>query len=76
MHIIDEFTIMNIHSKNEDYDNTSYLYYRGIDIGVILEGLYLAAQYKFNNKFILFLTEDCPFEEGLFIYLLDQTFNV
>ncbi len=76
MHPIDEFTIKNIHGKDPDYDNTSNLYYQGRGTGVILEGLYLAAQYKFNNKYILFLTEDCPFEEGLFIYLVDQALNI
>jgi hypothetical protein len=76
MNVIDEFTIRNIHGKNEDYDNTSNLYYRGSDTGKILEGLYLAAQYKYNDKYVLFLTEDCPFEEGLFIYLLDHALTV
>lgn len=72
MHAIGEFTIKIIHGKDPDYDNTSNLYYQGRDTGIILEGLYLEAQYNFgNDKYILFLTEDCPFEEGLFIYLID-----
>lgn len=76
MHEVGEFTIVNIHGKNEDYDYTSHLYHQGNKTGLILEGLYLEAQYRFDYKYILFLTEDCPYEEGLFIYLLDQSFSV
>ena len=42
----------------------------------ILLGISLEAQFKFNNKYLLFLTEDYHFEEYLSIYLLDQSFNV
>lgn len=76
MHVIDEFTINKIHRKREEVEIESYLNHQGRNTGVILLGVSLEAQFKFKDKYILFLTEDCPFEECLFIYLLDQTFNV
>lgn len=76
MQVIDEFTIKNIHGENEDYDYTSTLYYQGRDTGLILSGLYLHAQFKSDNKYILFLTEDCPFEEGLYIYFIGPSFKI
>ncbi len=73
---INDFTINKIHRKREDAEIESCLYHRGRNTGVILLGVSLEAQFKFKDKFILFLTEDCPFEECLFIYLLDQDFTL
>jgi hypothetical protein len=36
-----------------------------------LSGVYLEAQFAVGNDFILFITDDCPFEERLSIYYLD-----
>lgn len=76
MNIIDEFTINKIHRRREEVEIESCLNHQGRNTGVILLGVSLEAQFKFKDKYILFLTEDCPFEECLFIYLLDQDFNV
>ena len=76
MQSINDFTIENIHGKNKDYDYTSTLYYQGRDTGLTLAGLYLHAQFKSDNKYILFLTEKCSFEEGLYIYFIEPYFKI
>ena len=76
MNIIDEFTINKIHRRREEVEIESCLNHQGRNTGVILLGVSLEAQFHFKDKYILFLTEDCPFEECLFIYLLDQDLNV
>jgi hypothetical protein len=39
--------------------------------GIVVQGSRLEAQYEVSGRFLLMLTEDCPYEEGLHIYLLD-----
>ena len=43
---------------------------------VELIGVYLEAQYIVNDNYLLFITMDCPFEESLFIYLLDNQLKI
>jgi hypothetical protein len=76
MHVIDEFSIKKICKARQEVEIKSRLYHQGRETDFILLGISLEAQFKFNNKYLLFLTEDCPFEEYLSIYLLDQSFNV
>ncbi len=41
-----------------------------------LSGCVLEALFNLNNQHLLFTTDDCPFEEGLHIYLLDNSLKV
>ena len=43
--------------------------------GVVLPGVTLEAQYRFGDRYLLFTTENVPYEEALHILLLDQGFR-
>ncbi len=70
MQEIDIFSIVRHTSKD---DSRSRLLYKGLDSGLLLDGLLLEAQYECSAGYLLMLTEDCPFEEALHIYLLDRS---
>lgn len=40
---------------------------------VTLEGAYLEAQYRYGINYLIFTSNDCPFEERLSIYYLDES---
>jgi hypothetical protein len=48
----------------------------GSATGLILNGVDLDRQYQVERQFLLFLTDDCPFEEGLHIYLLSPFLRI
>lgn len=50
---------------------TSHLYLHGHKTAEVLKGAYLEACIQIGSRYLAFLTHDCPFEEGLSIYLLD-----
>jgi hypothetical protein len=49
----------------------SELLWQGRRIGVMVDGVRLEKQFEVGLRYLVFLTEDCPYEEGLHIYLLD-----
>jgi len=58
-------------------DTNSSLFYKGENCHCTLSGLDLEKQFQIDDKYhLLFLTYDCPFEERLNIYLLDNTFKI
>ncbi|MCS6884939.1 MAG: hypothetical protein RMM17_00645 [Acidobacteriota bacterium] len=56
---------------NKPDTTSSEIIYRGQPTGLILEGLILEQQFACKNGYLLLLTDDCPFEEGLHIHLLN-----
>ncbi len=77
MYVIEEFSIQKFRQIKHPEENwSSRLFHKGFDTGVVLKGLILEAQFVCGHHYLLFLTHDCPFEETLSIYLLDQSFNV
>jgi hypothetical protein len=50
----------------------SDLRWRAHPVGVRVDGIPLEAQWRVGSGYLLFLTDDSPFEEGLHIYLLDD----
>jgi len=50
----------------------STLLWRGQPTAVTLDGVTLEHQLQLDGRYLLFLTEDSPYEEGLHIYLLDS----
>ena len=50
----------------------SELLWEGQPTSVRVDGVTLDAQMEVEDGYLLFLTEDSPFEEGLHIYLLDR----
>lgn len=49
----------------------STLLWRGTPVGLVVDGLELEQQFCLETGYLLLLTENCPYEEGLHIYLLD-----
>lgn len=52
------------------------LLFQNKETGTIVDGVVLEKQFAVQGGYLLFLTENCPYEEGLHIYLLDQEFQV
>ena len=50
----------------------SQLLWRGEPTTVRVDGVTLEQQLQLGDRYLLFLTEDSPYEEGLHIYLLDR----
>lgn len=48
----------------------------GVALPRWLDGLQLEAQFDNEGETLLWMTEDCPYEEGLHIYLMDATGTV
>jgi hypothetical protein len=57
--------------SGEDSFSHAQLIKLGHPTGVAVRGIRLEAQYEVSGRFLLMLTEDCPYEESLHIYLLD-----
>ena len=49
----------------------SALLWRGDPVRLVVDGLELEQQFGLETGYLLLLTENCPYEEGLHIYLLD-----
>jgi hypothetical protein len=48
----------------------------GSATGLIVDGIDLNRQYQVEAGFLLFITENCPFEEGLHIYLISPELKI
>lgn len=46
------------------------------ETGIAIDGVVLEKQFSVEEKYLLFLTEGCPYEEGLHIYLLNHEFQI
>lgn len=71
----DEFKIKNI-IKNPDETPGLQLENTGLNRSIEVSGKILEAQYSVDDHFLLFTTEDCPFEEALHIYYLSPQLDV
>ena len=65
---IDGFSVVRV----EGGAPQSELLWDGQPTSVRVDGVTLDAQVEVDEGYLLFLTEDSPFEEGLHIYLLDR----
>jgi hypothetical protein len=59
------------HEENDEESPISEIHLRGASTGKRILGAWLEAAVKWNDKYILFMTNDSPFEESLCIHLLD-----
>ncbi|MDH5547449.1 MAG: hypothetical protein OEZ43_17855 [Gammaproteobacteria bacterium] len=58
-------------------DTDSELQYKKLPCGLLIPGLLLEKQYQLSDQYYLLITsDDCPYEEGLHLILLDQQFNI
>jgi hypothetical protein len=69
---IDEFSVAPAAGAVPQSD----LLWRGEPTGLRVDGISLERQWDVGGGYLLFLTEDSPYEEGLHIYLLDQARRV
>lgn len=74
-HKIHEVNFFSLKSKENDLPRAELLF-QNQETGIVIDGVALEKQFSFEEKFLLFLTEDCPYEEGLHIYLLDQELQI
>ena len=44
----------------------------GEPVGTVLDGAVLEAQYEIGGAFLLLVSDDCPYEETLHAYLIDE----
>ncbi|MBI4903113.1 MAG: hypothetical protein HY820_05720 [Acidobacteria bacterium] len=71
---INAFTLGEV-ERGDSKAPRALLIHQGSPIGLTLEGATLEAQFAFGDEFLLLLTDDCPYEESLHIYLLDRDFH-
>ena len=72
MEEIKDFSIVDL----EEEFPRSELVWKGTLPGLIVDGVWLEKQYKVTPGYLLLLTDDCPFEERLSIYLLSEDMRV
>ena len=65
-----------IAANSEDELPRSKLYIDNSDTGLILTGAVLEAAVKFRDHYLVFLTNDIPFEESLNIYYIDNNLTI
>jgi hypothetical protein len=53
----------------------SQLVFDGEPVATMVEGRLLEAQFEFGSVHVLILSDDCPYEEILHVYLLDDDLN-
>lgn len=69
MRSIDLFTLADSHRKK---DKKMLVSKQGTPLSVDVDGLMIEAQFELEDgRFLVWLTEDCPYDEMLYIYLID-----
>jgi hypothetical protein len=76
MRLTDELTIKLMEGLPGDAVPVSEIFIHGTPTGKKVSGALLAAAVQWQDKYLLFTTDDCPFEEFLGIRLLDSQFNL
>ena len=74
MGYINKFSLINKQPIEKYYK--SKLIYDHNDINLTVDGMVLDAQIEIQNIYVLFLTCDCPFEEFLYIHIIDKKLNL
>lgn len=68
MRSIDLFTLADSHRKK---DKKMLISKKGKPLSIDVDGILIEAQFVLNDgRFLVWLTEDCPFDETLYIYLI------
>lgn len=71
----DDFSLEPFWAAREDDRSKASVGFRGNEVGLTLNGCFLNAQYQIGPQFLLLTTAGTPYEESLFIYLLDSGFK-
>ena len=77
MRIASELTTRLVHDGvNKGEAPASEVLVNGVSTGNLVSGALLEAAVQWENRYLLFMTDDVPFEEMLTIHLLDAQMNV
>jgi len=72
----EELDVLAKGNQADDEIPTAEIIYRGEPTGCRVSGAVLEASVQIDDHFILFLTDDVPYEEMLNIYFLNDQFSV
>lgn len=72
MNLIDKFSLQEHDGEYEDRPLKSLLHYCGEALGMKVPGYVIDKQFELANYFLLFISWDCPFEEGCEIVALNK----
>ncbi len=76
MRVAPELTISRIDDRSADDVPVSEVYVSGQATGKCIPGADLEAAIEHDGRYLLFVTDDCPFEDMLRILLLDAACNI
>ncbi|MEE9412696.1 MAG: hypothetical protein V3V22_06545 [Methylococcales bacterium] len=68
----DVFEVKAVHNLPEEIPSIDLLF-MPLKKQITLTGAVLEAQYSVDENYLVFITENCPFEESLLISLIDAT---
>ncbi len=71
-----KFTIKLVSESTETDSPKSQFFINGTAINSIIEGVVCEACIKFKTFYLVFTTNDCPYEESLNIFFLDQNSSI
>ena len=71
-----EIQIKLLKEVSENADPRCEIVAKGVATGSVVPGAYLEAAVQWGECHLLFLTNDCPFEETLNIYLFDKQWRL
>lgn len=66
----DDVNLKVVSEATETQSPRSEITVKGTELKVIVNGVDLEACIKYDERYLVFTTDDCPFEESLNIYLL------
>ena len=75
MKAITDFSVLPLGKEGHETCRSD-LYWLGEKVRTAVQGIQVEAQYSFDQGYLLFLSEACPYEEKLSIYLLDFDFGI
>lgn len=69
---LDNLTLKVINADKDNEEPRSEILQNAIPTGKYVAGAILVATIQWGSLYLLFVTDDCPFEEALNIHLLDE----
>ena len=72
MYLIDKFSLQEHKGEYEKRPLKSLLYYCGESLEKKVSGYVIDKQFELTNYFLIFISWDCPFEEGCEILVLNK----
>jgi len=75
MQIVKELSTKLVHKGEDEVPASEVLLY-GVSTGKLVSGKLLEAAVEWESRYLVFMTDDVPFEEMLSIHLLDDQMNL